>query len=456
MKRPHWIVALLLFSLAVASQAFAAQEVGGIAEVVGGVDILKGGKLPAEPAKVGDKIHQGDVIRTKSTGKTQIQFSDESILTIAPDSRVVINEFIYQPETGQRQASIKIFYGLMHTLVTKIFKKEKPDFIVETQTAVIGVRGTDYFTLAAPVTSDIYNNSGATEVNNIFPEIPGKVSLKGKEYTQVGLNRPPTLPLPLTQDDINWIKGQMTPKMLAKPSGAVSNQEQLLSKVAESSLETQKAGNGMVRPVEQNIIQNLQSAVFVPPQPVPQPGPAPLPTPYNIYIFWGSGAQDLDLYLTGPLGPNGAPPPASGNSTFQVYYGNSGSLTSQPFAYYHYDSMVPNGGEVITIGKWNQGDNYVVSVNDWTNRNNPQSTVLSNSSGVQMRLIQGGTVSIVPVNGAGSAARVEGGTVLHAVSPPGGKEGNTWTAVSINPSTGVVTPINRINGGANNTGNNGS
>ena len=105
MKHLLWIVAPLLLSLLLASQVFAAQEVGGISEVIGGVDILKGGKLPAEPAKVGDKINQGDVIRTKSGGKAQVQFSDESLLTIAPDSRVAVNEYLYNPENSQRQAS---------------------------------------------------------------------------------------------------------------------------------------------------------------------------------------------------------------------------------------------------------------------------------------------------------------------------------------------------------------
>ncbi len=161
--------------------AFAAQEIGSVSEVTGGVDILRGGKLPAEPAKVGEKVAQGDVIRTKSGGKVQLHFKDDSVLTIAPDSRVALNEYVYEPENNKREASIKIFQGLVHTVVNKVMKKETPDFTVETQTAVIGVRGTDYYTLVGPAVSDIYNNSGITEVRNIFAEIPGKVTLAWTE-----------------------------------------------------------------------------------------------------------------------------------------------------------------------------------------------------------------------------------------------------------------------------------
>ena len=112
-------------------------------------------------------------------------------------------------------------------------------------------------------------------------------------------------------------------------------------------------------PGQTNVIQNLQSAVYVPPQPAPIP--PTLPTPFNILITWGSGAQDLDLYLTVPNG-----------STQTVYYGNPGSSTTQPYAFYHYDSTVPNGGEVITVSRWNTGGTYTAYVQDFTNQGNPK------------------------------------------------------------------------------------
>lgn len=271
MKFLHRMVCLLSLSLLFSAPVFAAQEIGSVSEVTGSADILRGGKLPAEPAKVGEKVAQGDIIRTKSGGKVQLHFKDDSVLTIAPDSRVALNEYVYEPEKNKREASIKIFQGLVHTVVNKIIKTDTPDFIVETQTAVIGVRGTDYYTLVAPAVSDIYNNSGTTDVRNIFAEIPGKVKLQDKEYTQVSKNLPPTLPLPLTQDDINWIKGQMTPKAVAKSTGGPSGQTQLLSNVAGGAIEIQKFKTIPETPLSQlNIIQNLQSALYVPPQPVPR------------------------------------------------------------------------------------------------------------------------------------------------------------------------------------------
>ena len=275
MKFLQRMVCLLGISLLFSAPVFAAQEIGSVSEVIGGVDILKGGKLPAEPAKVGEKVAQGDIIRTKSGGKVQVNFKDDSVLTIAPDSRVALNEYVYEPEKNKREASIKIFQGLVHTTVNKIMKKDTSDFTVETETAVIGVRGTDYYTLVTPAVSDIYNNSGITEVRNIFAEIPGIVKLHNQEYTKVARNLPPTLPLPLTQDDINWIKGQMTPRVATKSTGGSTGQSQLLSKISGGAIETQNLKKIHETPLGQlNIIQNLQSVIYVPPQPVPRVSPS--------------------------------------------------------------------------------------------------------------------------------------------------------------------------------------
>ncbi len=286
MKLLHRLVCLMAMSLLVTVPALAAQEIGSVSEVIGGVDILRGGKLPAEPAKVGVKVAQGDVIRTKSGGKVQLSFKDDSALTIAPDSRVALNEYVYEPETNKREASIKIFQGLVHTVVNKVLKKDTPDFIVETETAVIGVRGTDYFTLVGPAVSDIYNNSGITEIRNVFSEISGKVNLRGKEYTKVSKNLPPTLPLPLTQDDIDWIANQMNPRIAVKSTGGGStNPQQLMSNVGGSTIQARYVSTiipPVIRPLETNAIQNLQSAVFVPPQPVPlQPVVIPIEHHYT-------------------------------------------------------------------------------------------------------------------------------------------------------------------------------
>jgi hypothetical protein len=76
MKLRHYFL-LMLFLLLMSPQAFAGQEIGGISDVIGGVDILREGKLPAETAKVGDKVSQGyysDKIWRQSSDQIQRRF----------------------------------------------------------------------------------------------------------------------------------------------------------------------------------------------------------------------------------------------------------------------------------------------------------------------------------------------------------------------------------------------
>ncbi|MGP8049031.1 MAG: FecR domain-containing protein [Desulfobaccales bacterium] len=185
-----------------------AVPVGRFVQVEGSVDLMRGGKAPAVPVKVQDEVEQGDAVRTKSLSKAQIHFVDDTVLDVAPESRVAIDEYVYDAAKGKRQAVVEIFRGLVHFAVNKIAQNEKPDFIMKTHTGVLGVRGTAWYAQLNPLNTDIYNERGITEVQNLFQEVPGKVTLTGMEFTRVGLNLPPTLPLPITQRDMQqlWIQ----------------------------------------------------------------------------------------------------------------------------------------------------------------------------------------------------------------------------------------------------------
>ena len=201
------LLALAAFALGfpLAAQATA---VGRFVQVEGSVDLMKGGKAPAVPVKVQDEVQQGDAVRTKSLSRAQIRFVDDTVLTLAPESRVAIDEYVYDASKSKRQATVEVFRGMVHFLVSKILQTEKPDFMMKTHTGVLGVRGTGWYAQLTPLSTDIYNEHGTTEVQNLFPEVPGKVTLTGLEFTRVGFNLPPTLPLPITQQDLLQLRVQ--------------------------------------------------------------------------------------------------------------------------------------------------------------------------------------------------------------------------------------------------------
>lgn len=179
-----------------------AEVVGHFLTVEGPVDLLKQGKTPALAAKVKDGVEPGDVVRTKSQGRAQVKFVDDSVLTIAPASRVAIETYMYDAAKGARKAVLQVFRGMVQTLVTRILKTQEPDFIVKTHTAVIGVRGTKWYTLLGPNATDVYNEEGRLCIHNLLAEIGGEVCLNAMEFSRVMASLAPTAAVPFQKEDL--------------------------------------------------------------------------------------------------------------------------------------------------------------------------------------------------------------------------------------------------------------
>jgi hypothetical protein len=90
------VIILTLLALVVPLTAHAA-VVGRFSLIVGQVDLLKQGKLPAITAKIQDGVEIGDVIRTKTKAKAQLTMVDDSVITLAPESRLAIADYQYHP-----------------------------------------------------------------------------------------------------------------------------------------------------------------------------------------------------------------------------------------------------------------------------------------------------------------------------------------------------------------------
>ncbi len=205
----YFICAFLVWLLAFPGGVEAA-AVGRFTQVEGEVDVLKQGKLPAVPVKPQDGVEPGDIIRTKSRARAQVTFMDDTTLTISPGSRVAIESYMYDEAKKQRNGVIQVFYGMVQTAVSRILQTEKPDILLKTHTATMGVRGTKWYAMLHPLATDIYNETGKLCASNAFAEIAGEVCLKDMEFTRVAWNLPPTIPTLATRDDFLMLQRQMS------------------------------------------------------------------------------------------------------------------------------------------------------------------------------------------------------------------------------------------------------
>jgi hypothetical protein len=86
-------------------------------------------------------VFQGDVVNTSSGGQTQIRLDDNTKLVVGPNSRLVIDEYVYAGSGSAAKVSLSAIRGAFR-FITGLSDKEA--YLIKTPTATIGVRGTEF------------------------------------------------------------------------------------------------------------------------------------------------------------------------------------------------------------------------------------------------------------------------------------------------------------------------
>jgi len=191
------LLVLIVMAVTVPLAAHAA-VVGRFTQVRGEVNLLKGGKIPALAVKVQDGVEPGDVIRTKAKARAELTMVDDSIIILAPESRLAIADYVYNPARGERRVVLRFFKGLVHTVVKRVLNPAEPDFLMETHTAIIGVRGTDWYTILMPGFTSVYLPHGRLGIKSNLSTLPALLLLQAMEFTQIPLGGQPFLGKPMT------------------------------------------------------------------------------------------------------------------------------------------------------------------------------------------------------------------------------------------------------------------
>ena len=105
---------LIIFLLS--TKTFAStQQIGVIGFVIGDVINQKGEKL-----RVGDTIYFGDTITTNDGAKSQLLFIDETVMTIGSDTKLTIDEYIFDTTKDSGKLLATILAGSVKILTGKI------------------------------------------------------------------------------------------------------------------------------------------------------------------------------------------------------------------------------------------------------------------------------------------------------------------------------------------------
>jgi hypothetical protein len=213
-KLTKWILLVILF------------YAGPLWASIGNVDKLEGkGVIDRNKTDITLEqelpIEQYDTVKT-GNGKVGILFIDDTRVDVTQHSKLIIDEFVYDPNTKKGKLNLSAKLGTIKYASGQIAKTSRQDIVITTPTATIGVRGTDFSmtidelggsTIILLPSCDVNGNCLVGEIS--VESAAGQVILnQAFQATQVFVPENPPTP-PVTLDlEIDMISNML---IVAKP-----------------------------------------------------------------------------------------------------------------------------------------------------------------------------------------------------------------------------------------------
>lgn len=125
-------------SLAALATGSHAEEIGNVAAVNQDMNGTAPGEAP-RLLDLGEGIVQDERIQTSTDGSGQLMFVDQTTLTVAAESDITLDKYIFDAEADEGDMALTMTRGAMRFIGGRISKKRRA--VVRTPTATIGIRG---------------------------------------------------------------------------------------------------------------------------------------------------------------------------------------------------------------------------------------------------------------------------------------------------------------------------
>lgn len=135
----RWTIALAVAAMAVPALA---ADVGEIKVAKGVAHVERGAERLA--VKPGMPIRQADKVVTGADGTVGITFTDNSLLSIGPNSALAIDKYVFDSTTHAGQFDSTLSKGSLAVVSGRIVKQSPEAMRVRTPSAIMGVRGTEF------------------------------------------------------------------------------------------------------------------------------------------------------------------------------------------------------------------------------------------------------------------------------------------------------------------------
>jgi len=88
---------------------------------------------------LGTDLLRDETVQSSATGRGQLLFLDQTTLSLAPNTTIVLDRFVFDPERGTGEIGLQLTEGALRFIGGTLSRQQ--DAVIETPTSTIGIRG---------------------------------------------------------------------------------------------------------------------------------------------------------------------------------------------------------------------------------------------------------------------------------------------------------------------------
>jgi FecR protein len=175
----------------------------------GTVTVIRAGTTTPVPLDPGDTIGLNDTIETGPGSKASILFDDNTEFTLGEKTKLKVDDYVYDPDGTSNKAHYSFLQGVFQYIGGLIDQNDPAGVKIDTAYGSIGIRGTEFIAKSdgTPNNLEIDLITGAVALTSAG----GVAGPTASAPAQIEITPAGTKLLPLTQDQYNNIKAQLTP-----------------------------------------------------------------------------------------------------------------------------------------------------------------------------------------------------------------------------------------------------
>ncbi|MBT5374796.1 MAG: hypothetical protein HOJ02_06570 [Rhodospirillaceae bacterium] len=159
--------------------------------------------------KMSSEIYQDELIETGASSAAEIKFLDDTVLNVGPNSKLMLDKFVFDPNPNKGKMVINATKGVMRLVSGRMASKA---YTVVTPVATMGVRGTSFTVIVDDDgATTVAVSDGVVNVSNregVEVEVKAGLATSIKPRDEAGKAPPPSEPGP-PPPELDEVVGEM-------------------------------------------------------------------------------------------------------------------------------------------------------------------------------------------------------------------------------------------------------